>query len=74
MEFGLLFASIKHYDRAQMAVHADMAEMVMRLAERYSLPFSGRPHEHGEECAGSTGERDCKDGEDWLDVTIGPAA
>jgi hypothetical protein len=55
-----------------MAVHADMAEMVMRLAERRGLSFSGSPHEHGEECPRNTGDRDCKDGEDWLDVTIGP--
>jgi hypothetical protein len=71
VEFGLLFASVKDYGRVEMAVHADMAELVMRLAESRSLPFSGRPHEHDEHCAEYAGRSDCKDGSDWLDVTIG---
>jgi hypothetical protein len=69
VEFGLLFASVKDYGRAEMAVHADMSELVMRLAEGQGLPFTGQPHEHCPECIGRYG---CKDGADWLDVTIGP--
>jgi hypothetical protein len=72
VEFGLLFASIKHHRRAEMAVHADMAGQARRLAERYSLLFASSPHEHGGECSANTGERDCKDGQEWIDVTIGP--
>lgn len=67
VEFGLLFARVKDFGRADMPVHADMTELVMRLAEGQGLPFTGRPHEHGQHCA------DCKDGDDWLDVTIGTA-
>jgi hypothetical protein len=71
VEFGLLFASVKDYGRAEMAVHADMAELVMRLAESRRLPFGGKPHEHDEHCSECTGRSDCKDGDDWLDVTVG---
>ena len=71
VEFGLLFASVKDYGRAEMAVHADMAEMVMRLAESRGLPFTGKPHEHDGYCAECTGRPDCKDGGEWLDVAIG---
>jgi hypothetical protein len=65
VEFGLLFARVKDYGRAAMAVHADMAELVIRLAEHCGLPFSGLPHEHEGHC------NDCKDGGEWIDVTIG---
>lgn len=71
VEFGLLFASVKDYGRVEMAVHADMAESVMRLAESRDLPFSGRPHEHDERCSECIGRSDCKDGDEWLDVMIG---
>ena len=71
VEFGLLFIRVKYYDRAEAVTHADMAELVMRLAESRGLPFSASPHEHGERCAECTGCSDCKDGSDWLDVTIG---
>jgi hypothetical protein len=71
VEFGLLFASVKDCGRAEMAVHADMAELVMRLAESRDLPFSGKPHQHDEHCAECIGRSDCKDGGEWLDVRIG---
>jgi len=71
VEFGLLFADVQDYGCVEMAVHADMAELVMRLAESRDLPFSGRPHEHDEHCAEFAGRSDCQDGCDWLDVTIG---
>ncbi len=69
--FGLMFARVKDYGRCEMAVPADMAEVVIRLAESRDLPFGGRPHKHGEHCAESIGCSDCKDGSEWLDVTIG---
>lgn len=71
VEFGLLFTRVKYYDRTEAVTHADMAELVMRLAESRGLPFSASPHEHGESCAECVGRSDCKDGGDWLDVTIG---
>jgi hypothetical protein len=71
VEFGLLWARIDDFGEVESCVHADMAELVMRLAESRGLPFRAAPHEHGPECAECTGRSDCKDGEDWLDVTIG---
>lgn len=73
VEFGLLFARVTDYGRTEGAVHADMAELVIRLAESRGLPFSASPHEHGERCGECIGRSDCKDGGEWLDVTIGPA-
>lgn len=55
-------------------MHADMAELVMRLGESRGLPFSAVPHEHDEHCEREAiGRSDCKDGGEWLDVTIGSA-
>jgi hypothetical protein len=71
VEFGLLYARVRDYGGAEWCVHADMTELVMRLAESRGLPFSSAPHEHGPECGECTGRSDCKDGGDWLDVTIG---
>jgi len=65
VEFGLMFARLKDYGRVEMAVHADMAELVIRAAESQGKPFSGSPHEHGGDCRGE------HDGEDWLNVVIG---
>jgi hypothetical protein len=73
VEFGLLFARITDYGGVDACVHADMAEMVMRLAESRGLPFGAAPHEHGPGCAECIGRSDCKGGGDWLDVTIGSA-
>jgi hypothetical protein len=70
VEFGLLFASVKDYGRVEMAVHADMAELVMRLAESRGLSFRAGPHEHDERCAECIGRSDCRDGQDWLDVIL----
>ena len=71
VEFGLLFGLAKDYGRAEMAVHADMAGLVRRLARSQGIPFRAAPHEHDEGCAECTGRSDCKDGGEWLDVTIG---
>jgi hypothetical protein len=66
VEYGILWARAKDHGRAEMAVHADMAELVIRLAEAQGKPFSAQPHRHDEDCR----ER-CDDGGDWLDVVIG---
>lgn len=71
VEFGLLFARVVDDGHVRMAMHADMAEVVIRLAESRDLPFSGKPHEHDEHCSESIGRSDCKDGGEWLDVMIG---
>lgn len=67
VEFGLMFARLKDYGRVEMAVHADMAELVIRAAESQGKTFSGSPHEHDGDCRGEHEH----DGEDWLDVVIG---
>lgn len=65
VEFGILFARLKDYGAVEMAVHADLAEVVIRLAEYLRKPFRGQPHCHDAECG-------CPDdGEDYLDVRIG---
>jgi hypothetical protein len=75
VEFGLAHARLADYGRVEMVMHADMAEMVIRLAEsRGGLPFSATPHVHDERCEECTGRSDCKDGSEWLDVTIGSTA
>jgi hypothetical protein len=66
VEYGLLFARVMDYGRTETPVHADLAELVIRLAESQGLPFGAAPHEHDAECG-----RACRDGADWLDVTIG---
>lgn len=75
VEYGLLYARAMDYDHAEAVVHADMAELIMRLAESRGLSFRAGPHEHDERCAECVGRSDCKDGGEWLDVTInsGPA-
>lgn len=65
VEFGMLFAWLKEHGAVEMAVHADLAELVIRLAEYQGKPFRGQPHSHDSECG-------CPDdGEDYLDVRIG---
>jgi hypothetical protein len=71
VEYGLLWARVTDYGSVDACVHADMAEMVMRLAEARGLPFRAAPHEHGPECGECVGRNDCKDGSEWLDVAIG---
>lgn len=67
VEFGLLFARLKDYGRVEIAVHADMAELVIRAAESQGKTFSGSPHEHDGDCRAEHGDMDA----DWLDVVIG---
>ena len=66
VEYGLLFARLKDHGSVVMAVHADLAEVVMRLAERERKPFRAEQHVHDDECRA---ER--HDSEDYMDVTIG---
>jgi hypothetical protein len=73
VEFGILFARTKDFRHVDAAVHADMAELIMRLADGRGLSFSAQPHQHDENCSESIGWSDCKDGGDWLDVTISSA-
>ena len=65
VEYGLLFARVKDHGSVCMAVHADLAEVAMRLAEHERMPFRAIQHIHDEECRGE------HDGEDYMDVTIG---
>jgi hypothetical protein len=72
VEYGLVFARITDEGRVDWTVHADLAEALGRLADRKGLPFAAAPHEHGPRCwEECIGRHDCRDGEDWLDVTIG---
>lgn len=66
VEYGILWARARDHGHVEMAVHADLAELVIRLAEAQGKPFSGQLHRHDGDCR----ER-CDDGEDWLDVVIG---
>jgi hypothetical protein len=66
LEFGLLYARVKDYGHTESAMHADLAELVMRLADGAGKPFRAQPHEHDDRC-----QAHHRDDEDWLDVTIG---
>lgn len=73
VEFGLLFARVKYGARiATYPVHADLAESAQRLADLYGCALRSVPHEHGKPCARFTGRDDCKDGQEWLDITFTP--
>lgn len=61
VEAGALWAHLEHEPYVAKTVHADNAEMVMRIAEALNLPFSAEPL--GAEW----------DGSEWLAVTIGHA-
>ena len=58
VEAGALWAHLEHEPYVAKTVHADNAEMVMRIAEALKLPFSAEP---------SSGQW----ADEWLDVTIG---
>lgn len=60
VEAGALWAHLEHEPYVAKTVHADNAEMVMRIAEALSLPFSAEP-------CGQTGFN----GGEWIAVTIG---
>jgi hypothetical protein len=66
VEYGLLFGRLKDHGSVYMAVHADLTEVVMRLAEHERQPFRAILHVHDADCAG---EHDS--GEDYMDVIIG---
>ena len=55
VEIGMLWQSLEHDSRASAAVHADCAEMVIRIAEARGLPFSAEPS--GEWLAVTIGEQ-----------------
>jgi len=43
VEAGALWAHLEHEPYVAKTVHADNAEMVMRIAEALGLPFSAKP-------------------------------
>jgi hypothetical protein len=57
VEVGMLYEAVRHSPVVSVLIHADNAEMVIRIAEAAGKPFSAEP-------SGS---------DDWLDVTIGEA-
>jgi hypothetical protein len=65
VEFGILWAQVKAEGSVASHVHADMAEMVIRLAESRDLPFAAVPGEGTCPCGR------CEAGAEWLEVLIG---
>ena len=43
VEAGMLWADLEHLPGVTVSIHADNAEMVMRIAEARGLPFSAEP-------------------------------
>jgi hypothetical protein len=65
VEFGILWAQVKAEGSIASQVHADMAELVIRLAEARDLPFAAVPGEGACPCGR------CEAGTEWLEVLIG---
>jgi hypothetical protein len=73
VEFGLLFARVRYGARVvTYPVHADLADSAQRVADLYGFALRSDPHEHGAICDECAGRDDCKDGQEWLDITFTP--